>query len=348
QTDLPLPEDYHAVLTKLLDSPNIASKDWIYQQFDYEAQGNTVVGPGYDAAVLTVPGTDKMIAVSLDGNSLHCYLDPYQGAAGSVAEAARNVVCVGGRPLGLTNGLNFGSPENPESYWQLNQAIEGIAAASRALGIPVTGGNVSLYNETGGKSIYPTPIIGVVGLIEGDSYCPVGWQKAGDVILLLGSTQEELGGSEYLSVVHGLVTGKLPQLDLEAERRLLTLLLDAHEENLLASAHDLSHGGLAVALVECCLSSGMGAQVELPPDKIRLDAILFGETPSRVVVSCSPQRVNRLQELASEHGVPCLVLGEVGEQELVICQDQGEIIDMSLKRARDIYSQAIPRRLQIG
>lgn len=348
QTDLPLPEDYHAVLTKLLDSPNIASKDWVYQQFDYEAQGNTVVGPGCDAAVLKVPETDKMIAVSVDGNSLHCYLDPYQGAAGSVAEAARNVVCVGGRPLGLTNGLNFGSPENPESYWQLSQAVEGIAAASRALGIPVTGGNVSLYNETGGESIYPTPIIGVVGVIEGESYCPMGWQQAGDVILLLGKTQEELGGSEYLSAVHGLVAGKLPQLDLDAERRLLTLLLAAHKENLIASAHDLSHGGLAIALVECCLSGGMGAQIDLPPDDIRLDALLFGETPSRVVVSCRPRLVDRVQELAAAHGVPCVTLGKVGEQELVICQGQREIIDMSLKRARDIYSQAISKRLQIG
>jgi phosphoribosylformylglycinamidine synthase len=250
--------------------------------------------------------------------------------------------------LGLTNGLNFGSPENPESYWQLSRAIEGIAAASRALSIPVTGGNVSLYNETSGESIYPTPIIGVVGLIEGDSYCRMGWRQAGDIILLLGKTREELSGSEYLSAVHGVVAGELPQLDLEAERRLQTMLLAAHKENLLASAHDLSHGGLAIALVECCLSGGMGAQIELPADDIRLDAVLFGETPSRVVVSCSPQRASRLQDLAKAHGVPCVVLGKVGEQELVIRQEEREIIDMSLKRARDIYSQAISRRLQIA
>ena len=176
----------------------------------------------------------------------------------------------------------------------------------------------------------------------------MGWQQAGDVILLLGKTQEELGGSEYLSAVHGLVAGKLPQLDLDAERRLLTLLLAAHKENLIASAHDLSHGGLAIALVECCLSGGMGAQIDLPPDDIRLDALLFGETPSRVVVSCRPRLVDRVQELAAAHGVPCVTLGKVGEQELVICQGQREVIDMSLKRARDIYSQAISKRLQIG
>jgi phosphoribosylformylglycinamidine synthase II len=339
------PSCYTETLKKLLDSPNIASKEWIYSQYDHQMRGNTRVGPGRDAAILQIPESGKYIAVAVDGNGRYTYLDPYQGGALSVAEGARNVACCGARPLGFTNCLNFGSPENPEVYWQFQQTINGLGDAARILGIPVTGGNVSLYNDTAGRAVYPTPVVGMVGLIDSaDQIRPGGWQGAGDRIYLLGATQGQLGGSEYLAHIHGLVTGQPPQLNLEEEKALIELLLEGGD--LLKSAHDLSEGGLAVALVESSLWGEMGIKIDLGQVDMRLDAYLFDESPSRVIVSVAPQRAAELEALADRKGVAYQALGETGGDEIVIEVAGQKIIELSLEEGAQVYREAIPARLK--
>ena len=248
---------------------------------------NTILLAGMGAGVVRVKGTGRALAISVDGNGRYCYLDPRRGAMLAVAEAARNVACAGALPIGATNCLNFGNPERPEIMWQLVEAIEGIAAACRALDIPITGGNVSLYNETDGKAIYPTPIIGVVGVIE-DASCVLArsFRGDGDAIVLLGEGLGELGGSEYLKIVHRIVAGRPPQLDLAREHALIDLLQRAASQRLIRSAHDCSDGGLAVALAECTFDSGgIGASVDVGSESMRDDAVFFGESASRVLVS---------------------------------------------------------------
>jgi phosphoribosylformylglycinamidine synthase len=317
---LPLPEKLEEVLLALLASPNIASKKPIWQQYDHMLFCNTVVEPGSDAVVLRVPGTGKGLALAADGNGRYAYLDPYEGGKLAVAEAARNVVCAGGRPLAVTNCLNFGSPERPEIMWQFAEAVRGMGDACRALGTPVTGGNVSLYNETLGTAIFPTPVVGMVGLLEDVRRATTQWFKAeGDAILLLGETLDELGGSEYLKVVHGLETGRPPRLDLTRERAVQAAALDAIGRGLLRSAHDCSDGGLAVALAESCMTGPtlFGAAAEIP-GAFRADAALFGETASRIVVSVGPADVAAVEAIAGRHGVPCRRLGAVGGDRLVL------------------------------
>src|SRR5436190_20124114 len=254
-----------AVLLALLASPAIGSKRWVYRQYDHMVRTNTINFPGRGAGVVRIKGTDRALALSVDGNGRYCYLNPYNGAMLAVAEAARNVACAGARPLGATNCLNFGNPERPAIMWQFARAVAGIGAACRALNVPITGGNVSLYNETDGRAIYPTPVIGVVGLLE-HADCVIGrrFNRAGDAIVLLGGAGGELGGSEYLKVVHGLVRGVPPSLDLDAERSLQDVLVALAGERLMHSAHDCSDGGLAVTLAECCFDTGsIGADVSI-------------------------------------------------------------------------------------
>ena len=277
-------------LLLLLGSPTIASKRWVYRQYDHMVRTNTLNMPGLGAGVVRIKGTDRALALSVDGNGRYCYLDPYRGAMLAVAEAARNVACAGARPLGATNCLNFGNPERPPIMWQLAKAVEGIGDACRALGVPITGGNVSLYNETDGRPVYPTPVIGVVGLLEhADRLVSRRFQRAGDVIVLLGEDRGELGGSEYLKVAHGLVRGRPPAIDLEAERALQTLLVDLADRRLVGSAHDCSDGGLAVTLAECCFDAGgMGAEIAIDPADVSRDAAMNGRPPS----SASPPRAS--------------------------------------------------------
>ena len=230
----------------LLGSPNIASKEWVYRQYDHFVRSNTVIAPGADAAVIRIKGTEKGLALTVDGNSRYCYLDPYVGGALAVAEAARNLACVGARPLGLTDCLNFGSPENPEVMWQFSQVIEGMRDACIALKIPVVSGNVSFYNETDGVPIYPTPTVGMVGLVAQVAKVVTPWFKAaGDLVVLLGRTREELGGSEYLKIVHGLVKGTPPWIDLRLEQAVQSCCIAAIDKGILRSAHDISDGGIA-------------------------------------------------------------------------------------------------------
>ncbi len=245
----------------LVGSPTIASKEWAYRQYDHMVQTNTVNLPGLGAGVVRIKGTDRALALSVDGNGRYCYLDPYRGAMLAVAEAARNVACAGARPLGATNCLNFGNPERPAIMWQFAKAVEGLGEACRALGVPITGGNVSLYNETDGRAIDPTPVVGVVGLLEhADRVLAGRFQGSGHIVVLLGEGRGELGGTEYLKVVHGLVRGAPPALDLKAERALQDLLVTLADARLIRSAHDCSDGGLAVTLAECCFGAAASAR----------------------------------------------------------------------------------------
>ena len=320
-TALPLPTDYGQVLLRLLSSPNLASKEWIYRQYDSFVCGNTVVQPGSDAAIIRLKGTDKGIGISVDCNSRYCLLDPYRGGQIAVAEGARNLAVSGARPVALSDCLNFGSPERPEVMWQFQQAIAGMRDACLALGIAVVSGNVSFYNETEGRAIPPTPTVASVGILQDVTHHVTQWfKKAGDVIVLLGETQNELGASEYLATVHGLTAGRPPQLDLEREKRLQQLCVQAAQQGLLSSAHDVAEGGIAVALAEACITrpdGPLGATVTLSGN-FRSDVILFGESQSRVLLSLAHDKVSHLEQLAQAQQVPYTILGEVGGTDLAI------------------------------
>ena len=339
------PKDLAGALKQVLASPNLASKEWIYRQYDHYVRTNTVVGPGADAAVIRIKGTAKALALTVDGNSRYCYLDPYVGGVIAVAEAARNLACVGARPVGLTDCLNFGSPENPEVMWQFAQVIQGMRDACTTLNVPVVSGNVSFYNETDGTPIYPTPTIGMVGLIEKVERVVTPWFKAaGDMVVLLGRTREELGGSEYLKWVHGLTRGTPPWIDLKLESAVQLACLEAIDQALLSSAHDVSDGGLAVALAECCIihpERPFGVRIETH-EMIRGDASLFSESQSRIVVSLKEENIDRLKEIAARHSVPMQVIGAVGGNRFTI----QPLVQLPVEELRTIWSTALAAKLQ--
>ena len=339
------PTDLGSTLKLLLGSPNIASKEWVYRQYDHFVRSNTVIAPGADAAVIRLKGTEKGLAITVDGNSRYCYLDPYVGGALAVAEAARNLACVGARPLGLTDCLNFGSPENPEVMWQFSQVIEGMRDACIALKVPVVSGNVSFYNETDGVPIYPTPTVGMVGLIAEVSGVVTPWFKAaGDLIVLLGRTREELGGSEYVKIVHGLVKGTPPWIDLQLEQAVQSCCVAAIEKGIIRSAHDISDGGIAIALAECCVSGPekpLGARIEMR-EMIRGDALLFSESHSRIVVSVAEENLEQLRQVAAEHHVPMQVIGAVGGTSFVI----QPLLRLPVDELRAIWSGGLTSRIK--
>jgi phosphoribosylformylglycinamidine synthase len=346
-----VPAGNDALLT-LVGSPTIASKQWAYRQYDHMVQTNTVNLPGLGAGVVRIKGTDRALALSVDGNGRYGYLDPRRGAMLAVAEAARNVACAGARPLGATNCLNFGNPERPAIMWQFARAVEGISEACRALGVPITGGNVSLYNETEGRAIYPTPVIGVVGLLEhADRLVSTRFQGAGDIIVLLGNNGGELGGSEYLKVVHALVAGVPPAIDLEAERALQALLVALAEARLIRSAHDCSDGGFAVTLAECCFGSGgVGAETTIAGVKVAAGAkineaaALFGESASRVIVSLASDNVAEVLQRAAVAGVPACIVGETGGKLLRIAIDDRVLVEVPVVDAEGVWAGAIEHR----
>jgi phosphoribosylformylglycinamidine synthase subunit PurL len=340
--EIPEPSDPTATLLTLLESPNLCSREWIYRQYDQMVGANTVVRPGADAAVVRVEGTRRALALTVDCNSRYCRLDPYLGAVLAVVEAARNLVATGARPLAVSDCLNYGSPEKPDVMWEFQQGIQGIRDACIALGTPVVSGNVSFYNETEGHPIPPTPTIAMVGLIDDvETHVTPWWKVDGDVIALLGRSREELGGSEYLAFVHGRVCGAPPWIDLEAERRLHRVCLAAAGERLLRSAHDVGEGGLAVALAECSFGGAeLGARIALERG-MRTDALLFGESQSRMVVSLRRRHLGRLRDLARREDVPFTVLGEVRGRSLVI----GDLIDVPIESARERWRHGLDRRL---
>ncbi len=337
-----VPEDLGQVLLQLLADPNIASKEWVYRQYDHMVMTNTVVRPGADAAVLRVKGTGKGIALTTDGNSRYCYLDPYQGGMAAVAEAARNLSCVGAEPIGLTDCLNFGNPEKPEIFWQFEEAVKGMSEACRALEIPVVSGNVSFYNETEGEAIYPTPVVGMVGLLQDITRrCTPDFKDPGDKILLLGGFSPELGASEYLALVHKIEAGRVPALDLDLEKRVQTCCRSLVWEGLIKSAHDCSEGGVAVALAECSINGNVGALVETEI-KGRPDAFLFGEVHSCIVVTCAPRHLAQVEAVARERNVPYRLLGEVGGERLVIREPGGRVlIDQPVGEMRRLWQESI-------
>lgn len=318
------PGDLGETLLRLLASPNVASKRWVWEQYDHTVQARTVVGPGGDAAVLRLLEAPPWgLALAMDGNGRRCYLDPFEGAQQAVAEAARNVSCAGAEPLVVTDGLNFGNPDKPDRYWQFKRCVEGIANACRQLELAVVSGNVSFYNESPQGPIQPTPIIGMLGVLPDVArHAAPAFRAEGDLILLLGDTAPPgagaLAGSEYLAVIHGKETGALPPLDWELERRLQRAVRELIRRGWVRSAHDCADGGLAVTLAECCIAGRRGARVRLPvPDGAGpTSAMLFGETPSRVVVSTAPETLDSLLAFLSEANVPAVVLGRVSESPL--------------------------------
>jgi phosphoribosylformylglycinamidine synthase II len=336
-------------LRALLASPAIANKRWVYRQYDHMVRTNTLVMPGMGAGVVRVKGTNRALALSVDGNGRYCYLDPYRGALLAVVEAARNVACAGAEPIGATNCLNFGNPERPEIMWQFARAVEGITAACKALDIPITGGNVSLYNETDGKAIYPTPVLGVVGLIE-DSSRVLGrsFRGSGDVIVLLGENRHELGGSEYLKVTERLIAGVPPDVDLDAEKKLQQLLVGGTREGLLRSAHDCAEGGLAVTLAECAIGTGgVGLNVDLTaveaPAPWTSVATLFSESASRVIVSVAREQLSALLDRAKALGVPAREIGTTGTGRISVLINGRSVIDIAVGEAETIWDSALEK-----
>lgn len=320
---IPVPQNIEDVFKKLLASPNISCKSNIWQQYDHMVQTNTWTLPGSDAAVIKIKGEDLLIATAVDGNGRYTYLDPYKGGIIAVAEAARNVSVSGAIPVAFTNCLNFGNPEDPEIFYQFEKAVEGMAYAAKILKTPVTGGNVSFYNEGKNGAIYPTPIVGMVGYIKGTKYVKQYFKDPEDIILLLGQTKDEIGGSEYLKEIHNLIKGPVPDIDLELEARVQKTVRQAIKVGLVKSAHDVSKGGLAVALAECCISASLhgekniGAYIEIQSD-IRVDSLLFGETQSRIIITVSKNNLNKIKKLAAENKVILTEIGKTGGDRLII------------------------------
>ncbi|UCC91479.1 MAG: phosphoribosylformylglycinamidine synthase II, partial [Candidatus Aenigmatarchaeota archaeon] len=345
------PDDFNKVLLQLLDSPTISSKESEYRKFTTLDKDVVMVGAGSDAAVIKVKGTNKALAISVDCNGRFCYLNPYNGAMMSVAEAARNIVCAGGRPLAITDGLNFGNPMKPENYWQFQKCIEGLSEACKVLNTPVISGNVSFYNENPKGSVDPSPMVGMVGLIENaDKHVTQNFKNENDLIVLLGENKPDLSGSEYLYLTHKQKKGN-PRIDIEMEKAVQEACLEAIESGIINSAHDCSEGGLAVTLAESCITNQnrmFGAKIkldELKSDKIRLDEILFGESPSRIVISLNKDNLSALEQIAEKHSVPYHVMGEVGGENLVIQYKGKNIIGLSLEKLNDVWRDAIPSRV---
>jgi phosphoribosylformylglycinamidine synthase len=310
---------------------------------------NTLVLPGMGAGVVRIKGTRRALALSVDCNGRFVYLDPFLGAQLAVAEAARNVACAGGQPIGATNCLNFGNPEKPDVMWQFVRAVEGMGAACRALDVPITGGNVSLYNETDGRAVLPTPVIGVVGLIDdAERVARRTFQAAGDAVVLFGESLAELGGSEYLKSVHGLVRGVPPALDLAREAALQRLLVESIAAGVISSAHDCAEGGFAVALAECCFDTGFGVSVDVRGVAANVHsysdvATLFGESASRVIVSLPSSRLSDLLARASAAGVPAASIGAVGGNRIRVAIDGRVALDESVAESEQIWSTGVER-----
>jgi phosphoribosylformylglycinamidine synthase subunit PurL len=362
--------EFTADLKTLLASENICSKRWIYQQYDSMVQTNTVEGPGNgDGGVIRIKGSQRGLSMALDGNGRWCYLDPKLGAMHAVAESARNVACSGAVPVGATNCLNFGNPEKPPIMWQFSQVIDGVTKACEELDIPITGGNVSFYNETLGEGIYPTPVLGVVGIVEDtDQAIFPHFREAGrSVILLRGSepgdatdAEVEFGSSEYAKAVLGELWGFPPALELEGEAALQKAIVELAKAGLVESAHDCSEGGLAVALARCAFQKGIGCIAELrsawtgegarlhtaDSEALAPEFVLFGEDASRIVISCDPSNVARIKEVAGKHGISAEVLGETVSGNLEIKVDGRRVISESIADLRDVYENALVQALR--
>lgn len=338
---VPEPDDPGAALERLLATPELASKEWLWRQYDHTVRTNTVIGPGGDAAVILLKGTPTGLALTSDVNPVYCHLDPRTGGRQAVAEAVRNLACAGAEPVGLTDCLNFGNPENPEVMFQFRECVRGISEACKALGVPVISGNVSLYNETDGRSIHPTPTVAMVGVVPDLGDSPAShFRRPARRLVLLGTDRGEFGGSAYLRLLHGVEQGMPPAVDLAAEARLAALLREAIGWGIVRTAHDLSEGGLAVALAEATFGAGMGARLRVP----LAPRDLFSETQGRALAAILPGQTERFLAAAERRGVPALEVGETGGERLIVEAD-GATIDIPVERLRDIWTTALPRAL---
>lgn len=345
---LPEPKDYNEVLLKLMSCYDIADKRWIYSQYDHSVRTNTAVTPGSSSAVIRIKNTNKAIATKTDGNGRYTYLNPYKGGAIAVAESARNVVCSGAKPIAITNCVNFGNPYDPEIFYQFKQVVLGMGEACRILDTPVTGGNVSFYNESPSGAIYPTPVIGMLGLIENLDHITTSWFKNdGDFIVMLGTIKGELGGSEYLNVIHNMVAGDAPNIDLPFEKRVHEACLEAISKKIVNSAIDLSDGGLAVAIAEACISNPvklMGASIYMSL-KLRNDELLFAESQSVIIISINESKLLEMERIASKNIVPCVTIGRVKDNGRL--KFNNSVIDLSLDEINTAYRNAIPSAMGI-
>ncbi|HKP12006.1 MAG TPA: phosphoribosylformylglycinamidine synthase subunit PurL [Blastocatellia bacterium] len=340
-----------ATFMRLIARPTIASKEWVYRQYDHMVRTNTVVAPGSDAAVIRIKEKRRMLAMTLDSNARYCQVDPRAGARLVIAEACRNLVVSGARPLALTNCLNFASPERPEVMWQFSEVVDGMREACEAFETPVTGGNVSFYNETDGRGIYPTPVIGMVGIIEDARHVTTQWFSSEDrAIIVLGATADDLGASEYALVTRGELAGRVPALDLELERRVQQACLKMIQAGLVESAHDCSDGGLSVALAESAFSSyrkpAVGCSINLEGD-LSQAALLFAETPSRIVLSAAAKNVEAILETAREHAIAASVVGRTGGERLVIAVNGETVIDRPVAEIEAAWRNVLPKMLEI-
>jgi phosphoribosylformylglycinamidine synthase len=330
---------------RLIASPTIASKEWVYRQYDHMVRTNTVTLPGSDAAVIRIKETRRALAMTLDSNARYCQADPRSGARLVVAEACRNLVSSGARPLALTNCLNFGSPERPEVMWQFSETIAGMSEACEAFGTPVTGGNVSFYNETDGRGINPTPVIGMVGIVEDLPHVTTQWFKGDDcAIILLGATEDDLGATEYSLATGGSLDASPPRLDLELERRVQEACLKIIQAGLVESAHDCSDGGVAVALAECTFSSYrhevIGCDVNLEGD-LSHAAVMFSETPSRIVLSASDENLDQVLKIAGELNVSATVIGRTGGERLLLRVNGEPVVDRAVAQIEEAWRGAL-------
>jgi len=348
---LPPPQNYSEVLLKLLSNPTISSKAWVYEQYDHMVQTNTVVLPGSDASVLRLKGTSKAIAATTDCNSRYCYLNPYRGAQIAVAEAARNLVCSGAEPAAVTDCLNFGNPEKPDRFWQFKNCVEGIASACKFFNIAVVSGNVSFYNESPKGVVNPTPTIGMVGVIDDvQSICSQYFKEENQTVILLGDSREELGGSEYLKVIHNMVKGDAPDLDLKLEQAVQRAALEAIRKGLVSSAHDCSEGGLGVAVAECCISNKdnmVGAVIDGLIFKGRRDAVLFGESQSRIILSCDDRHTSEIKGIAQGFGASFKIIGKTGGKELKIVDNGEVLIDLALDKMHNIWLNSLQSLIMV-
>jgi phosphoribosylformylglycinamidine synthase len=344
-------EDLDSVFMQLAATPGIACKEWVYRQYDHMVRTNTVVLPGSDAAVIRIKETRRALAMTLDSNARYCQVDPRAGGRLVVAEAARNLVCSGARPVALTNCLNFASPERPEVMWQFSETVDGMAEACRALGTPVTGGNVSFYNETDGKGIFPTPVIGMVGIVEDIHHVTTQWFKnEGSLIVMLGETSDDLGASQFLEGTTGRIEGTVPRLDLDREIAVMNACLKMIQEGLVESAHDCSDGGLAIALAESAFSSyrqpAMGFKVDLA-GSLSAAELLFAESPSRIVTSAPPPALERIRAIADECRAPLSVIGRTGGDRIEILVGGKPVIDRTVGEVEGAWRAALPSMLEV-
>lgn len=350
-SNIPLPKNLNDIFIKMLSSPNIASKAWIFEQYDHMVGTNTILLPGSDSAVVRIKGTRRALTLSCDGNGRYCFLDPYEGGKIAVVEAARNVVCVGAKPLAITNCLNFGTPTDPEIFWQFTRCVEGMARACQELETPVTGGNVSFYNENPQGAIDPTPVVGMLGLVEDINFLCTPWfKKEGDLILILGEGEKSLGGSEYLYHIHNLKKGTPSKLDLVREKKVQRTCLEAIKRGLISSAHDVSEGGLAIGLAECCiLNKGgrIGATVDLNERGEREDITLFGEAQSQIIISCSPQNFNHLKRIAKKNAVALKLLGKVEGESFTIKRGGKILISQKIQELCRIWENSLPGQFEM-